>query len=159
MPKRLVSRSLTFLGEHVREFLALILFAFVVLAVFAFLGWRKAADAQNDLASLQQERRDEKLAQDTANRTAEVALCFGAARNRPRLVLVLRALNGVTEDMATRVAIRGLITDYEGQPVQGITGEPTRDKCVARARELDVDYGPYDFDPETGDLLNPPNGR
>ena len=159
MPKRLVTRSLTFLGEHVREFLALIMFAFVVLSIFAFVGWTKAADAQSRVNTLEVDAAQERAAAAAAKRTAEVALCFSAARNRPRLVLVLRALNGTTDDMATRIAIRGLITDYEGQPVQGITGDPTRAKCASRARQLGVDFRPYDFDPDTGDLLNPPNGR
>lgn len=163
MPDRIVRKSVEWVGEHRNVVLTLGLFAMVAFAIFAAIGWSKAAEAKRDaanalvrVASVENERKQERAARDAANRTAEVALCFSSARNRPRLLLVLNALNGVTSDIVTRTAIAGLIHDYGTQPVQGIKGMPSRDKCVALANQLDIDVAPYDFDPATGELVNPP---
>lgn len=157
--QHVVAGGFEWVGSHARIILTALSFLFVALAIFAYSGWKKATDAQQRVTSIETQRRQEKAAADAAKRTAEVALCFSSARNRPRLVLVLNAINGTTQDKLTREAIHDLIHEYESQPTQGIEGIPTRDKCAARAKELGVDFKTFDFDPATGDLINAPEQR
>lgn len=74
-------------------------------------------------------------------RVAEVAACFAAARGRPRLILILRALAGTLDsDAAGRKAIRELTDEYE--QVTPLVSDCTR---LAVLYHLD----PADFPPPT----------
>ena len=159
----LATRGLTFIGEHYREFLAMILFLFVALAIFAYVGWAKARDAAQDasdararVSTVEEQRAIEQAAQRRGERIAKVVTCFNTARNRPRLTLILTALANQQEDPVVRDVIGGLIEEYETTPTAGVRGTPTRAKCVRLAVRTGVPFAAYDFDPTTGKLLQPP---
>ena len=76
-----------------------------------------------------------------ATRVAEVAACFAAARGRPRLIIVLRALSAqLADDAVGRGALNDLINDYE-------SSTPLVSDCVGLAETYRLD--PAEFPPST----------
>lgn len=134
---------------------AVLLIMLCVVLVLAIWGWQKAANAQNRVNKLEVARAAEEAAQKQARVTAEVTGCFSSARTRPPLVRLLRNINSTEPNIPQRRKVNLLITEIARAPVTGITGKPTRKKCVALAKKQNVDYRRYDFDPRTGKLLHP----
>ena len=74
-------------------------------------------------------------------RVAETAACFAAARGRPRLIMVLRALSGqLADDAVGREALEALIDEYEQRT-------PLVTDCETLAESYHLD--PADFPPPT----------
>jgi type II secretory pathway pseudopilin PulG len=138
---------------------AVLLIMLCVVLVLAIWGWQKATNAQNRVNALELQRAAEQAAADKANKTTEVGQCFNTARTRPVLIALLRQLNQSEEDPAQRARAELLIHDYATSPVPGITGQPNRIKCIARANDLGINYARFDFNPKTGELLHPPRAR
>lgn len=156
MAKRVVYGYASWVDRHRNALLGALLILSVILALLAAAGWQTAREAQSRVSRIEVERQAERIAAETAKRTGQVVTCFSTARNRPRLIAILDSLAEREEDPGVRISIRGLIDEYSGQQVPGIKGNPTRSKCVALARMLEVEYAAYDFDPKTGRLLRPP---
>ena len=99
---------------------------------------------RHQLATLEEEH----LADEKALKLAEVATCYGTARGRPRLIVILRAIAGSLDDELGRVALAELIEEYR-------SNAPTVTECDRRAREHGLD--PKDFPP--ADRGDGGNGR
>ena len=144
VPDRLVRRAWITWKRFPQEVLLILLAITLCVAIW---GWSKAGDAQQTLANQQ-------AVADQGKRISQVVTCFNAARSRPLLTRILRGLASRESDQITRQAYGVLIDDYERQPVVGIEGAPTRDKCAKLGDMLHVDYSSMDFDPKTGRLLD-----
>jgi hypothetical protein len=140
MPKRLLlipgQRLLSFVDRHQKVIMACLMFALLIALGFAVAGWTAARNAEQRVSKL------ELTAKQTAA-VAQVATCFSAARSRPPLTTILRALASGEHDPAVRAAYDQLITDYSTSPTPGINGEPTIERCTALADKLDVDPSSY----------------
>lgn len=134
MPHR---RAIDWIGYHSKGILTGLLLLSVALAIFAGDGYRRAADAQRRVNAIELERQQEEV----GKRVADVATCFNRARARPQLTLVLRGIAGQFEDGDQRRAALQLVTDYEADT-------PGRADCIALAKKLGVDPGPYLENPE-----------
>lgn len=150
-PRRVVRKYVGFVDRHRDGILAVLLVLGVVLSLLAAAGWLTARSAEQRVGRLEIQRQVE----EQGEKVGRVVSCFSAARTRPILVTVLRALAGREEDTVVRAAFARLIDNFEMQATPGIEGRPTRGKCLELAGKEGVDPAPYDFDPETGELLHP----
>lgn len=108
------------------------------------LGYAKARSAQERINKVELAAAADKAAAEQGKKIAQVVTCFNAAKGRPLLTTVLRALASREFDPAVRAAFDQLITTYETSPVPGVKGQPTDDKCHALANRLGIDPAPYD---------------
>lgn len=134
MPHR---RAIDWIGYHNKGVLTGLLLLSIALAIFAGSGYRKAADAQRRVNLIELERQQEAV----GKRVADVATCFNRARARPQLTLVLRGIAGQFPDGDQRRAALQLVMGYEADT-------PGRADCIALAKKLGVDPGPYLENPE-----------
>lgn len=115
-----------------------------IVSGFSALGYAKARDAQERINRVELAAATDKAAQKQGQKIAQVVTCFNAAKGRPLLTTVLRALASREFDPAVRAAFDQLITTYETSPVPGVKGQPTDVKCHALANRLGIDPAPYD---------------
>lgn len=134
---RIHRRSVAFLDKHANTILFLLSCVMILTAIFAAIGWNKARTAQRRLTTVEATQAAEKL----GKQIADVTTCFNAAKNRPRLILILRGIS-VELEPDPRQALNGLIDEYE-------MTTPAVADCVALARKNGVDPKPY--------LKNPPS--
>jgi type II secretory pathway pseudopilin PulG len=153
MPDRVLRKSVEYWREHPQGVLLVLLAMTLVVAIW---GWSRANNAQVRLNKIEVANQAQLAAAEEGKKIGQVITCFTAARSRPLLTTVLRALAGRETDPITRTAYDVLISAYETQTIPGIRGTPTRDKCAELGEELGVDYDAYDFDPISGRLRNPP---
>lgn len=137
MPHRLARRSVQWVGRHANILLTCLLMLSMALALVAVIGFNKARDAQSRVNAIELERTQEAI----GKRVADVATCFNRARSRPQLALVLRGIAGQFEDGDARRAALSIVMDYERTT-------PGRADCIALAKKLEVDPGPYLDNPE-----------
>ena len=137
MPRRIHRKATAFIDEHANTILFLLSFLMVITAIFAAIGWNQARTAQRRLTNVEAIQQAELLGKNIA----DVTTCFNAAKNRPRLIVILRGIS-VELEPDPRQALGDLIDEYE------MTTPATAD-CVALARKSGVDPKPY--------LKNPPS--
>lgn len=119
------------IDRHANSILFVLLALAVIAGVWAALGWNKARDAQRRLTSVEAAQQTEL----TGKKIADVATCFNQAKNRPRLVVILRGI-AVELEPDPRQALNELIDDYEHSTA-------TEADCVALARKNGIDPKPY----------------
>ena len=147
MPKRLVvipaERFVTFIGRHQRVVTAILMFALLIALGVAVAGWTAARNAEQRVNKLEFDRLADKAAQEQGQKIAQVTTCFNAAKSRPLLTTILRALASREYDPAVRAAFDELISSYSEASTPGIKGEPNEQRCTALAERLGIDPGPY----------------
>lgn len=147
MPERIVvipARALMgFVSRHQQVVLAVLMFALVIALGVAVAGWTAARNAEQRVNRLEIDRAAETAANEQSKKIAQVATCFSAAKSRPLLTTVLRALASGEHDPAVRSAYDALISNFEDASTPGITGAPTEEKCTDLAKKLGVDPSPY----------------
>lgn len=137
MPKRVARKGLLFVDEHANLIISVMFFAMLVVAIFAAVGWNNAHQAQERLNTVEANQQAEKL----GKQIADVATCFNQAKNRPRLIVILRGIS-VNLRMEPRRALLDLINEYEARTAKV-------SDCVALARKNGINPKPY--------LKNPPS--
>jgi len=125
------------IDRHANAIIFLLLVVSLLATVWAMLGWSAARNAQHRLTSV--EARNQ--AEDLGKQVADVTTCFNQAKNRPRLVIILRGISVELEPLP-RDQLQSLIDDYSKDT-------PTVVRCVALARKYKIDPEPY--------LKNPPS--
>lgn len=154
MPKRIIlipGRSLlSFVDRYQQLVTAVLLFALLVALGFAVAGWTAARNAEQRVNSaeervnkLEVERAAERAANEQSKKIAQVATCFAAAKSRPLLTTILRALASGEHDPTVRAAYNALISNFENASTPGIKGSPTASKCTDLAESFDIDPKPY----------------
>jgi hypothetical protein len=149
MPKRLVripARAwASAVASHPQAVLGVLTFALVIALGFAVAGWSAARNAEQRVSRVELLRAADIAAAEQGRKISQVVTCFNAAKGRPPLTTILRALASRELDPAVRAAFEVLITSYETASTPGIEGQPTEDKCIALAKKLGIDPSPYDF--------------
>ena len=125
------------IDRHANLVIFVLLVVSLVATVWAMLGWSAARNAQHRLGTV--EARNQ--AEDLGKQVADVTTCFNQARNRPRLVIILRGISVELEPLP-RDQLQSLIDEYSKDT-------PTVVQCVALARKYKIDPEPY--------LKNPPS--
>lgn len=138
MPSRATRKAMDLIDEHANSIIFVMFAVMLVTAIFAAIGWNQARDAQRRLTTIEAERRAERVGKDVA----DVTTCFNAARNRPRLIIILRGIS-VELEPDPRQALNELIDQYGSDT-------PTLARCARLARERGIDPRPY--------IRNPPPG-
>lgn len=148
MPSRIITVPVRWwryiVTEHPNVVLTALVFMLVIALGFAVAGWNAARSAEHRVSRIEAERLAERAAQEEGEKISKVVTCLNAAKTRPVLATVLRALAGRETDAATRAAYGILIDRYEQQATPGISGAPTRPKCLALAFRLGIDPAPYE---------------
>ena len=136
MPKRLLTRALSWAGRWAAPIILFLLCLSTVMTVIAASGYTKARDAQRRVNLVEFERAAERQAADVDR----VATCFRTAQIRPQLVEILEAIAN-QQEFAAKEAIGTLIDSYNETT-------PTEAKCLEIAHAVKVDPSIY---------LNPPD--
>jgi NAD-specific glutamate dehydrogenase len=110
----------------------------LLLLVALLGGFSLRLRAELDLAEKRLSRVEiNEVAENAAERTAEVATCYATARARPRLIRALSAIAGVIEtDVGGRLALIQIIENYEAR-------SPKLRECDQLAQKNKLD--PRDF--------------
>lgn len=147
MPDRIVRiparKFAAFVGSHEQLVIGMLMFALVIALGVAVAGWVAARNAEQRVTKLEIARLADKAAQEQGQKISQVTTCFNAAKQRPLLTTVLRALAGGESDPAVRSAFDQLILQYEKEPTPGIRGTPSEEACERLARKLGIDPAPY----------------
>ena len=148
MPKRIITvparRFVGFVGSHPEIVSAILGFALLIALGVAVAGWTAARNAEQRVSVVELQRAADVAAAEQGRKISQVVTCFNAAKGRPPLTTILRALAAGEHDPAVRAAFDVLITTYETAPTPGIQGEPTEEKCTALAKRLGIDPSAYD---------------
>lgn len=139
MPDRLVRHAFGWIDRHAELAIFVMFVVMLLAAIFAAIGWNKARGAERRITVIEAQR----AAELAGKNIADVATCFNTARNRPRLIVVLRGLAADSSSGDTRRALQEIITEYG-------MGTPTLDKCEKLAIERGVDPEPYLKNPAPG---------
>jgi len=147
MPERIVKvparAFLRFVDHHQRAVITALMFALVIALGVAVSGWTAARNAEQRVNALEVARTADQAAAAQGAKIAQVTSCFNAAKTRPLLTTILRALAANETDPAVRAAFDQLISDYETASTPGLRGSPTDESCTALAKQLGVDPQPY----------------
>lgn len=147
MPDRLVRiparKLMAFVSGHEQLVVAILMFALVIALGIAVAGWAAARNAEQRITKIELDRIADKAVAEQGKKISQVTTCFNAAKQRPLLTTVLRALSGAEHDPAARSAFDQLILEYETAPTPGINGTPTDESCTALAKRLGVNPNPY----------------
>lgn len=150
MPKRLVTVPMRlwngFVTRHPQAVISALSFALLIALGVAVSGWTAARNAEQRVTRVEILRQADLAAQEQGQKIAQVATCFNAAKSRPLLTTILRALAAREFDPAVRAAFDTLINQYENSSVPGVKGTPTHEKCHALAARLGIDPTPYEDD-------------
>lgn len=131
-------------SNHPQIVIGVLSFALLIALGIAVAGWTAARNAEQRVTRVEIARAADAAAQEQGKRIANVVTCFNAAKGRPLLTTILRALASREFDPSVRAAFDQLISTYEDAPTPGVKGPPTVEKCRALAHRLGIDPRPYE---------------
>lgn len=147
MPARITRRAMLVIDEHANTIIFLMFAVMLVTAIFAAIGWNKARGAERRVTVIEAER----AAEAVGKNIADVTTCFNAARNRPRLILILRGI-AVELEPDPRAAIQDFIDEYGSDT-------PTIASCSKLATDRGIDPRPYVQNPPSSAGTTTQEGR